>query len=260
VVNLDKVLLSEMNGEDVKEAVGKADVAIVPFGSTENHGGHLPFGTDCITPSELSLRIAERCGGAIVLPTQPYGVSPHHASFLMTMSLRPETLKALATDLLLSLLKHGIRNAVIINGHDGNSPALDEAAKEVKGHGMFVATLDAWWVAAGELLPKSTFEVWSGLGHGGEGETSMILHLRPDLVDMRKARGVVPHLPKHLKINWKFEELAGCGSSGAPDKASAEKGYKIAESIVNYVCMFITEARACGWNVTKISDLRRKDW
>jgi creatinine amidohydrolase len=108
---------------------------------------------------------------------------------------------------------------LIVNGHDGNIAAIEIAARQVKvEHPNFnLAVLDAWWITAGNLLPEDTFEIWNGLGHGGEGETSIGLAMFPDLCDMGRAKGMLPDLDNNVKLIWNFSELTDVGASGATD-------------------------------------------
>lgn len=243
-----KCLLSRMLGYEYKAS--KFDKAILALGSTESHGDHLPFATDAILAEQLAEEVAMKVDGLLVLPTLPYGMSEHYSAFPLTISLRSETLIAILKDILNSLLKHGIKKLIIINGHDGNIPSIEIATREfrVNHPEMKIAVLEAWWVTASQLLPKGTFEVWDGLGHGGEGETSLMLALKPELVSIKHAKDVVPDLPIHVQMKWTFDELTPYGVTGAPSKATKEKGEKIRKALVNLLTSFIKEMDAKDWN------------
>jgi creatinine amidohydrolase len=152
-----------------------------------------------------------------------------------------------------SLVHWGIRKILIINGHDGNIPCIEIAARDVKiaDPDLGIAVLDAWWVTAGALLPKDTFEVWGGLGHGGEGETSMALAVVPHLVDMTRAQGMIPDRDPHVKLMFNFQELTDCGATGAPEKATREKGEKMRAALVDYLVDFVKRMDASGWKCPK---------
>jgi creatinine amidohydrolase len=111
--------------------------------------------------------------------------------------------------------------------------------------------LDAWWVTAGNLLPPDTFEVWNGLGHGGEGETSIAMAITPDLVDLKKARGMIPEMDPNVKLIWNFEELTDFGASGAPERATLEKGRKMKQVLVDYLVDFVKRMDKQGWRYEK---------
>lgn len=249
---MNKYLLSHMLGYEYKTS--KFDKAILALGSTENHGDHLPFATDTILAQLLAEEVAMKVDGLLVLPTLPYGMSEHYSTFPLTISLSSETLIAVLKDILKSLLKHGIKKLIIINGHDGNIPSIEIVTREfrVTHPEMKIAVLEAWWIVASQLLPEGTFEVWNGLGHGGEGETSLMLALKPELVSIKYAKDVVPDLPVHVQIKWTFDELTSYGFTGAPSKATKEKGEKLREALVNLLVSFIKEMDAKNWNYGKI--------
>lgn len=228
---------------------GNFDKAILAVGSCENHGYHLPLGTDTHVSYKLAVKIAEKVDGLLVLPPVTIGYSGHYSHFPFTLSLRAETLVEVLKDILSSVIKNGITRIFIMNGHDGNIAPIEIASRAIKMQypDVRIAALDAWWVAAGKLLPEGTFEVWDGLGHAGEGETSIALSMFGELVDMQCAEGVVPKLPPNVDIKWNFAELTDCGATGDPTKATAEKGAKMEEVLVNLIVDFFKNMDACGW-------------
>lgn len=240
-------LAEEMTGARWKER--KYDKAILAVGSLENHGDHLPFGTDTLVSYMLSKEVAERVEGLLVLPPIYYGMSEHYKDFSFTISMRYETLTEVLKDILLSLHREGIHKVFIFNGHDGNSAPIEVAARSIKVQHpeMKIAVQDAWWVTAGELLPPDTFEVWNGLGHAGEGETSICLALFPHLVQMEHAKGVVPDLPPNADLKWKFSELTDIGATGDPTKGTKEKGEAMRKALVEAVVEFINKLDAMNW-------------
>jgi len=241
-------LLDQLTGHQYEKS--NFDKAILALGSTENHGGHLPHGTDTIVSYEIAKEVAKQVDNLLVLPPITYGMSEHYSNFAITLSLRSETLIGVIKDILQSLIKHGIERIVIMNGHDGNIAPLEIATREVKvlHPTVKIAVLEAWWVTAGRLLPPGTFEVWDGLGHAGEGETSIMLALKPELVEMEYAKGRVPDdLPDEMQIKWLFDELTPFGATGDPSKATLEKGRKMKEVLVEYIIKFIKEMDARDW-------------
>jgi creatinine amidohydrolase len=226
------------------------DKVILPLGSLESHGGHLPFGTDAMTAHVIALDIAARLPGTAVLPPLNYGVSEHYRDFPFTVSVQFETEIAFLRDILESVHREGIRKLFIMNGHDGNISPIEVASRSAKvAHPDFkIVSLDAWWMMVGQLLPPDFFAVWNGLGHGGEGETSICLELFPELVDMSKAAGVVPHLPKYVDVKWKFDELTNTGATGDPTKGTREKGRRMREAMVDAVVKILADLDAHGWD------------
>jgi creatinine amidohydrolase len=223
---------------------------ILPLGSLESHGPHLPFGTDALTAYLLALDIAARLPKTAVLPPLNYGVSEHYKDFPFTVSVQFETEIAFLRDILESVYREGIRKVFVMNGHDGNIAPIEVASRSAKvAHPDFkIVSLDAWWNMIGELLPKDFFAVWNGLGHGGEGETSICLELFPELCDASKAAGVVPHLPKYLDVKWLFKELTNTGASGDPTKGTREKGRQMREALVEAMVKAIEELDRGGWD------------
>jgi len=229
---------------------GKYDKAILAVGSCENHGRHLPLGNDTLVSYLISKKVAEQVEGLLVLPPITVGYSDHYSHFPFTLSLRSETLIEVLKDILRSVIKNGIKHIFIMNGHDGNIAPIEIASREVKMEhpDAKIASLDAWWITAGQLLPADTFEVWNGLGHAGEGETSIALHLFGELVEMEHARGVVPdRLPSNVEFKWNFAELTDCGATGDPTRGTEEKGRKMTDVLVKAVVDFIKNMDASGW-------------
>ncbi|MEM3646705.1 MAG: creatininase family protein [Thermofilum sp.] len=237
----------ELTGHKYK--AHKFNKVILSVGSLEKHGEHLPFGTDALVSYLLAKEVASHFDDLLLLPPIYYGMSEHYKDFSFTVSLRPETMTELLKDILLSLHREGLHRVFIFNGHDGNIAPIEIAARSVKvAHPeMKIAVLDAWWITAGQLLPPGTFEVWDGLGHAGEGETSISLELFPHLVEMQHAQGVVPDLPPHANIIWKFSELTYTGATGDPTKATPAKGKAMRDALVKAVVDFIKHMDSINW-------------
>jgi creatinine amidohydrolase len=225
-------------------------MVILPLGSLESHGGHLPFGTDALTAHILALDIAARLPGTAVLPPVNYGVSEHYKDFSFTVTVGFETQTAVIRDILESVYREGVRRIFIMNGHDGNIAPIEVAARmaRVNHPDLKIVSLDAWWMMIGDLLPKDFFAVWNGLGHGGEGETSICMELFPELCDHSKAAGVVPQLPRNLDVKWLFKELTNTGATGDPTKGSAEKGRKMRQVLVDAMVKALSELEKSGWD------------
>lgn len=241
--------LSRLTGRKFKS--GCFDKAVLAVGSTEYHGNHLPYGTDTLVSEHLAELVAEQVGDFLVLPPIHYGMSMHYSSFPVAVSISTGTLILVLREVFESLLKHGLLRLLIINGHDGNVAAIEAASREfrVEHPEMKIAVLEAWWETAVELLPKGTFEVWGGLGHGGEGETSMMLAIQPELVEMEWARGVVPELPEHVRVKWRFDELTPYGVTGDPSRATVEKGELMRDALVKLLVSFVHEMDNRNWLV-----------
>lgn len=248
---MKKVRLEEYNENSFQQA--GIDKVILAIGSTESHGGHLPFGCDTLVCYDIALEVANRLDNTLVAPPLWFGMSQHYRHKPMCLSLTHETLGQVIRDLLESLVYWNIKKILIINGHDGNIPPIEIAARDTKVRhpDLGLAVLDAWWVTAANLLPKDTFEVWGGLGHGGEGETSIALAMFPELCDMARAQGQIPDMDFNVKLIWNFEELTDYGASGAPEKGTADKGRKMKQVLVDYLVDFVKRMDAKGWRYDK---------
>jgi creatinine amidohydrolase len=240
--------IMRMTGHEFKEGYDKTILAV---GSTEYHGEHLPYGTDTLVSEHLATEVAKNVKGMLMLPPIPYGMSAHYSNFPIAISLSTETLMRVLREVFDSLWKHGLNRLIIVNGHDGNIPAIEAATNEYRAeHPDFkMVVLSAWWAIAGQLLPEDTFEVWNGLGHGGEGETSMMLRVDPSLVDMEKAKGVVPDLPKHVVWKWTFDEITPYGVTGDPTKATPEKGAAMNDALVKLLVDLVEELDEKDWKI-----------
>jgi len=255
-----KVFLNEFTAKELKELIGKnkIDSIITVFGSCESHGWHLPLGPDLFVPMEVARRAAEKLERTIVAPGVPFGTSIHYNQFPLSLTLRFETTIAIAEDIFESLINNGIKHIVILNGHDGNIPALEIAARKVKDrHKEAVLVLvPAWWDITGAKMPQD-FEVWNGLGHGGEGETSIMMAVRPDLVNLEEAISQVPHdvigFGDFSTIIWDIKEITETGATGDPTKATKEKGEKMMDIVTEYVIELIKKLESSNWNY----DLRK---
>lgn len=242
--------LESMNAVQVHSKVNEETVALIVFGACENHGDHMPFGSDFIFPIEVAKRIANKVDNLIVLPAVPYGVSTHHKGFQMTVSLQFETAVNIMLDIFSSLIANNIKRILIVNGHDGNIGPIESAARSVKNlhKDVIICCLESWWTLIGQL-ENGLFDVWKGLGHGGEAETSGMLAVHPELVNMDFAPGeVIPNLPSNVRIYWNFDELTRTGATGSPRHATAEKGRKLLETIDKVLISFLQEMELNHWN------------
>jgi creatinine amidohydrolase len=241
--------LATMNALQVKNCINRNTTAIIVIGACENHGDHMPFGADFIFPTELLKRISLKLENVIILPFIPYGLSSHHNDYQMTISLRSRTVVRIIQDICQSLIKNGIQRILIINGHDGNIAPIEIASRHIKSRHptVAIACLEAWWTLVGHFK-HNLFDVWDGLGHGGEAETSAMLAVRPDLVQMSNApKVVIPKLPEGVRIYWKFNELSDTGTTGAPKQATPNKGFEIVKILEMILTSFLNDMDKNEW-------------
>lgn len=212
-------------------------LVILPQGSVEQHGPHLPAGTDIFAANVIAHAVAERMDG-LVLPGGPLGVTPIHMPFESTITLSPETYIQLVVETCASLAKHGAKYLLILNWHEMNIPPLAVAAEHLhRKNGLTVLTVQACFVAE-ELFGKSC----SGLTHGGEIEALAVLAYRPDLVHLDRIDYSSDHTHGHkvdaLRRTRTYQpvltdvrSIAPTGWYGSPQHATLEKG----EMMVNEV-------------------------
>jgi creatinine amidohydrolase len=227
-------LLAEVSWPDVAAYLKSDDRVILPTGSTEQHGRHLPLSTDALAPTELAHRLGERTG-VLVAPTLPYGMSLHHLGFPGSLSLRPETLAHVLQDLLHSLYHHGFRRVFVLNGHGGNTASLRMALANVMGDLPDLAVkLRHWWrePVVSNLLQDAIGV--PGVRHADAGETAPILALRPDLVRLERAQHTLDDEPIEVLTEQVFRQRFPHGVIGAdPHLASAELGEQMLATVVN---------------------------
>lgn len=241
--------LLKLTAHQVKEREFKK--AILAIGSCEAHGYHLAEGTDTLVSYMLSCKIADHFDDMVVLPPVTVGYSAHYDDFPLSLTLQYDTVTQVIYDILDSCLRNGLERIFIMNGHDGNIAPIEIACRKIKEkyRNAKMAALPQWWVTAGEVLPSDTFEVWNGLGHAGEGESSIAYYLFPQWNQPEYAKGFVPdRLPEHVDVKWDFSELTSTGATGDPTKATPEKGKMMADAIEAVCVKAIAQLDQMDWN------------
>jgi len=228
-----KVLLCEMSWAEAKEYFAENDVAILPVGSTEQHGPANPLGTDHLIAGTLAEETAKRTG-VLCLPVVPFGVSLHHRQFWGTIFISPKAFKEYVKETCLALHFYGVCKIVIVNGHGGNLPALAELARELRGQGVFVSVFQ-WWPASAKLLPKLFSP--GERRHAGAEETSVNLALHSKLVNMAKAVDEEPrrHVLQMEGMTLPLDSVdeTPSGVFGQQSTASAKKGKRVLEAVIS---------------------------
>lgn len=206
-------------------------VVIVPIGSTEQHGPHLPVDVDSRLATEIAGRIAKLVSARtpiLVLPTLWVSLAEHHMNFAGTLALDFATLRAVLNCVVGSLAKHGYSKILLLNGHGGNTAALAVVADELSRRREIPLASVTYWDAASTAF-ASILDGQTNLRHACEAETSMVLAIAPHLVDVAEAQRVEAPRDGLGPIGGvvrprRIEEWSPSGVVGTPALATAEKG------------------------------------
>jgi creatinine amidohydrolase len=237
----------ELTQPEIAAQFKKNPLVILPTGSIEQHGPHLPTGTDTLAANVIAHAVAERMDG-LVLPSTPLGVTPMHMPFEGTITLTPDTYMRVVTETCVSTAKHGAKYLVVLNWHEGNIASLALAAEALhRDHGMSVLNVQACYVAE-ELYGHSC----NGLTHGGEIEALAVLAHRPDLVHLDRIDYSSDHSHGHKMDKLRrtrvyqpvltdIRSIAPTGWFGSPQHATAEKGHRMLDDIANAIATEATQ-------------------
>ena len=237
-------MLGDCTWEEVRS--GRFEVAVLPWGATEAHNRHLPYATDTIEAESVASAAAEiawnRGARVLVLPCVPFGVNTGQREVPFCLNMMPSTQTAVIRDLLPSLQDHGIRKLVILNSHGGND--FKQIIRELQPSTSLVLAQVNWWQV---VPPASHFEAAGD--HAGELETSVMLHVSPDLVRPIDSAGegrARQHRVSAFREGWawmprpwvKVTEDTGVGN---PAKSTAVKGRKYFEAVTQAVGAFLVD-------------------
>ncbi|USX48937.1 creatininase family protein [Lentzea sp. HUAS12] len=212
-------------------------VAVLPVGSTEQHGPHLPLATDSVIAWTIASEIAARYPEVRLLPPIQFSCSQEHADWPGTVSISARTLISVVEDIAESLRRNGVTHVVLVNGHGGNY-VLSNVVQEGEGLALFPGRDD--WAFAREKAGIET-SAYSDM-HAGELETSILLHAHPDLI--RPGYETSDHLAEDRRhmLTLGLAPYTGSGVVGRPSLASARKGELLlaglADSFRHYLDLF----------------------
>jgi len=246
----------ELTWPQARQAASQGRVLVLPVGTTEQHGPHLPLNVDCLTSTELARMGVERAPeDALLMPAISYSFNEHHLDFPGTIAVSWQSIIGYLQDVGRSAAHHGFRKIVLFNGHGSNVPFLDIAARLITNHSEAIACLVSWWSLAEPALSEVRASAFpGGMAHACEVETSLMLHLRPDLVDMSLAVKDISFQPSEF-IFWDlqrsspvtfqehFSRYSKTGIVGDPTVATAEKGARVAECVADNFARFLREFR-----------------
>jgi len=252
-----------MTWEEVSEALKETDIVILPVASTEQHGPHLPLGTDSINATYLVRRIAEKLSEegikVVVAPTIPFGASSAHMAFPGTITLSFSTLATLIKEICHSLYAHGFRKFVLLSLHGGNSSTVryvtSELAKELPE--AYIISPEYLSIMQSKYPEILTSDRPMEESHSGEGETSRMLVSTPELVEMKRAKPyyskrkdlypfplAVRHVNASGRGSFSMKDATPYGSLGNPLLAKKETGEKLWEIAENVLCEAIRDIKA----------------
>ncbi len=234
------LLMSHLAREEVRELAPRC-LLVLPIGATEQHGPHLPLGTDAMLVEHVARAAAERARErvpALVAPTLPFGSSHHHLPFGGTLSLSTETCYRALREVLESAISSGFGTIFVLNGHGGNEELMTLAARDLAlAHHAAIAAASYWTVARQRLAEARAHNAYGLPGHAGEFETSLVLALRPELVREprpdREGRAGVSAMPYRVEASGFWQGIDGYTDS--PARATAESGRAYVEAIVEAV-------------------------
>ncbi|WP_327351148.1 creatininase family protein [Streptomyces sp. NBC_01304] len=242
-----------MTTEEAARAVTESPVVILPAGAFEQHGPGMPLATDTIRAEQVCrLVAAELAGRAVIGPSLPVGVSPHHLAFAGTVTLTTTTLATVVREYVDSLHRHGWRKILVVTGHGGNNATLSTVAQDL------LVTHPELQFAWTPLTPLAS-DVVAGMrvsevhGHSGEAETAQMLHLAPHLVhEDRLTAGSartadldplsrLARRSGHPALAVPYDRLSANGVLGDPRSATAADGRAIVGAAVASITAFVKE-------------------
>lgn len=241
--------MERMTWPEVRAEVDKGrDTVVVPFGAVEQHGPHLPLGTDSIFGDEIGEAVADRLN-AFLAPTVRVGCSRHHMAFAGTITVEDATFHLVAGDIVKALARHGFKRIVLLPTHGGNFRPLGDAVSRLGPlEGVKVVTFPDVGLMLNAIFPVASelgFTPAEGGVHAGEWETSMMLALRPEQVQMERAEpGYVGDLMSGVQrfFNEGVHSISDNGVFGDPRRSSAEAGRKYIERLVETVVRSVEES------------------
>jgi creatinine amidohydrolase len=239
--------LADLTWEEIRARAAAGAAVVLPTGSVEQHGPHLPVKTDTLLVTSVCEEAVRRAGSRVdvlLAPTVWMGLSTHHTGFF-SLTLSFDIYQQVLTELAESLIRTGFRRILIINGHGGNTDPLHLTVTRVRDrHKVVVATADYWDVARDDL-DRIRESKAGGMGHACEFETSMVMRLDPEAVRGDRIQAEYPPgIPGWftidmtrpggpVKLGTRFEDLTRRGVVGDPTLATPDKGRRFFDAAVS---------------------------
>jgi creatinine amidohydrolase len=274
--------LEEMTWPQAKEAFLKTTFVVIPLGSNEQHGMHLPTGTDWKIAKELAKRLGERAN-VIVTPTLPIGYAKYHTVFPGTLSVSQETLTRMLIEICEDLIKYGVTHILFVNGHGGNMTSLFQAGTWLRAQSI-PAAVACWWEMTEVVNPD-----WLATGHADYVETALMMSVDPAHLDMKSAQlpanktltdtisldnlDAAKFREGKLTVNLVMSDITDNGSMVEygltaaksydvhPSSATAEMGEAMLTGLADYLADFVEEFRKVKlpalYSVGAVADLKK---
>lgn len=236
------------------KSMDKAIPVVVPLGSMEQHGHHLPLFVDSFQVQRVADEVEQRMRDRIlVLPTQWLGCSDHHRDFPGTISVSSSLYGQLIQRVAEGILDAGFRRVLFLNGHGGNEAPAAAALAELVGKNDDAdaahLALASWWQIAADAISRQNMGFATpGISHACEYETSLMLVIRPDLVSTATDSTSMLESPWYsteyggkVQLFHRYHRLTVSGSMGSPSAANSEKGARLLHETVNCVCNFLND-------------------
>ncbi len=249
---------ADLNTRDFAALDPARTVAVLPLGATEQHGPHLPLSVDSVLVDGVvnaALRHLTANDPVLVLPTQTIGLSTEHTAFAGTLHVSPQTLIQLWCDIGASVARSGVKKLLMFNAHGGNVGLLDVVARELRAqHGLIVYS-SSWYnlPLPAEVMGQFTADEHRFGIHGGDIETSMMLALLPERVNMAEAKNfastsqdrakhyAVLGNGKSAKLGWHIQDYNPQGAAGNAAVASAAKGEALIANAGEQLALLLRE-------------------
>lgn len=242
------MIFAELTSHRLRGVDREQTVVLLPIAAIEQHGPHLPTGTDTIICGAVAQGVESRLGDSVLLlPTQWLGASSHHLRFGATLTAELTTYVTLLCEMVRPLLRAGHRRLLLLNGHGGNIDPMQMALRElqVEFPNALLAAASYWSIAA-DAIAERMEGASKTVGHACEAETSLILHLRPELVEQEAVANHDGWLPDRLEGMYVCRDMrqrTSQGATGRADLASAEKGAAMFAAIVERVSQAVERLR-----------------
>ena len=248
----------KLSWPEVNRAASQGMVPIVPVATLEDHGRHLPIDTDVMLVEAICRATATKMTDeTVLLPPIVHGYSPHHMDFPGTVTIAWDTFTRYCTDVALSLVRHGFRRVILVNGHGSNQNLVEMAARLTmveEPHSLVAATFYLTSPEAAKTIEDTRTTSRGGMAHACELETSLYLHLQPEAVDMKAAvdeRGYPE--TEHAWLDWSdgplkvmpwWSAFSESGVQGDATAATPEKGKALFEAAVEELSGYVRELRS----------------